>query len=92
VSRYSSSLSERAAHEQTPTAEKEAAKAARRQAGFRRHQLYSLQWKHNGMPHDLHLQLVKDPAIWFEFVTARLLDALAKHDPNLRDRLSAAAV
>jgi hypothetical protein len=30
--------------------------------------LYSLQWLHNGMPPDFNLQLVRDPALWFNFV------------------------
>jgi hypothetical protein len=38
----------------------------------------------------LHLQFVRDPALWFEFVANVLLDALAKRDPDLRDRLRAA--
>jgi hypothetical protein len=34
--------------------------------------LYSLQWKHSGSPPDFHLQLVKEPALWFDFVAALL--------------------
>ena len=49
--------------------------------------LYSLRWKHNA---DLHLQLVKEPDLWFEPVANLLLEALAEHDPGLRDRLQAA--
>jgi hypothetical protein len=39
----------------------------------------------------LHLQLVRDPQLWFDFVATLLLGALSKHDPHLRDRLRAAA-
>jgi hypothetical protein len=53
--------------------------------------LYSLQWKHNATPADLHLQLVKEPDLWFECVANLLLEALAQHDPGLRDRLQAVA-
>jgi hypothetical protein len=53
--------------------------------------LYSLRWKHNATPPDLHLQLVKEPDLWFEPVANLLLEALAKHDPGLRERLQAAA-
>jgi hypothetical protein len=53
--------------------------------------LYSLRWKHNATPADLHLRLVKDPDLWFEPVANLLLEALAEHDPGLRDRLQAAA-
>jgi len=53
--------------------------------------LYSLLWKHNGKPPDLHLQLVRDPTLWFDFVANALLGELSKHDPGLRDRLQAAA-
>jgi hypothetical protein len=49
--------------------------------------LYSLQWLHNSSPPDFHLQLVRDPAIWFEFVGTVLLGALKRHDPNLRAKL-----
>jgi hypothetical protein len=35
------------------------------------------------------LQLVKDPALWFQFVGNVLLGALTRHDPQLRDNLSA---
>jgi hypothetical protein len=49
--------------------------------------LYALRRLHNGMPPDLHLQLVKDPALWCDFVATLLLGALTKHDPSLRDRL-----
>jgi hypothetical protein len=49
--------------------------------------LYSLRWKHNA-PADLHL--VKEPDLWFEPVANVLLEALAQHDPGLRDRLLAA--
>jgi predicted DNA-binding protein len=52
--------------------------------------LYSLQWKRNGTPPDLHLQLVRDPQRWFDFVATLLLAALSKHDPFLRDRPCAA--
>ena len=51
--------------------------------------LYSLRWKHNATPADLHLQLVKEPDLWFEPVANLLLEALAQHDPGLRDRLQA---
>jgi hypothetical protein len=30
--------------------------------------LYSLQWCHNATPPDPHLQLVRDPQLWFDFV------------------------
>ena len=53
--------------------------------------LYSLRWKHNATPADLHLQLVKDPDLWFEPVANLLLEAVAQHDPSLRERLLAAA-
>jgi hypothetical protein len=52
--------------------------------------LYSLQWLHNASPPDLHLQLVRDPAIWFDFVANALLGALSKNDPDLREPLRAA--
>jgi hypothetical protein len=53
--------------------------------------LYSLRWKHNETPVDLHLLLAKKPDLWFEPVANLLLEALAKHDPGLRDRLQAVA-
>jgi hypothetical protein len=53
--------------------------------------LYSLRWKHNATPANLHLQLVKEPDLWFEPVANLLLEALAQHDPGLRERLQAAA-
>ena len=53
--------------------------------------LYSLQWRHNATPADLHLQLVKEPDLWFEPIANVLLEALAMHDPGLRDRLQTAA-
>jgi hypothetical protein len=53
--------------------------------------LYSLRCKHNATPSDLHLQLVKEPDLWFEPVANLLLEALAQHDPGLRDRLQAVA-
>jgi hypothetical protein len=28
--------------------------------------LYSSQWLHTGTPPDFHLQLVRDPALWFD--------------------------
>jgi hypothetical protein len=34
---------------------------------------------------------VKEPDLWFEPVANVLLEALAKHDPGLRDRVQAAA-
>jgi hypothetical protein len=49
-----------------------------------------LQWRHNGTPPDLHLQLVCDPQRWFDFVASMLLGALSKHIPELRDRLRTA--
>jgi hypothetical protein len=52
--------------------------------------LYSLQWRHNAQPPDFHLQLVRDPQPWFDFVAAMPPDALSKHDPGLRDRLPTA--
>jgi hypothetical protein len=52
--------------------------------------LYSLQWRHNATPPDPHLQLVRDPQPWFDFVATMLLGALSKHDPQLQDRLRAA--
>jgi hypothetical protein len=52
---------------------------------------YSLQWKHNGIPPDFHLALVKNPQLWFDFVTTMLFDALNRHDPHLFDTLRAAA-
>ena len=54
------------------------------------HLLYSLRWMHNATPPDLHLQLVKDPGLWFDFVGNTLLGALSEHDPDLRERLAAA--
>jgi hypothetical protein len=53
--------------------------------------LYSLQWQHNGTPPGLHLQLVRDPRLWFESVGAALLGALTRHDPQLCDRIRALA-
>jgi len=47
-----------------------------------------LQWQHNATPPALHRQLVRDPAIWPDFVATMPLDALT----SLRDRLRAAAV
>jgi hypothetical protein len=38
--------------------------------------LYSLQWKHDGTPPDLHLQLVRDPQQWFDMVSLTLLAEL----------------
>jgi hypothetical protein len=52
--------------------------------------LYSLQWKHNATPPDLHLQLVRDPHLWFDAVSLALLAELSRHDPQLRDSLRAA--
>jgi hypothetical protein len=52
--------------------------------------LYPLQWKHNGTPPDLHLQLVSDPQQWFDMVSLTPLAELTRHDPQLRDRLRAA--
>jgi hypothetical protein len=49
--------------------------------------LDSLQWKHNAAPPDLHLQVVRDPALWLDFVGATLFDALDKHDSRLFDAL-----
>jgi hypothetical protein len=37
------------------------------------------------------LGLVRDPQLWIDFVATMLLGELSKHDPHLRDRLSAAA-
>jgi hypothetical protein len=51
--------------------------------------LYSLQWKHNGSPPDFHLQLVRDPQLWFDFVATMLLGELKRHDPRLRETLAA---
>jgi hypothetical protein len=51
--------------------------------------LYSLRWKHT--PADLHLQLAKEPDLWFEPIANLLLEALAQHDQGLRDRLQAVA-
>jgi hypothetical protein len=53
--------------------------------------LYSLQWQHNGTPPDLHLQLVRDPATWFDIVGTRLLGALTRHDPQLCARIRSLA-
>jgi hypothetical protein len=53
--------------------------------------LYSLQCQHNAAPAILHLQLVKEPDLWFEPVANLPLEALAQHDPGLRDRLQAVA-
>ena len=53
--------------------------------------LYSLQWQHNGKPPDLHLQLVRDPATWFDIVGTRLLGALNRHDPQVCNRIRALA-
>jgi hypothetical protein len=47
----------------------------------------SLHWKHNATPPDLHLQLVRDPQLWFDFVVTMLLGELKRHDPNLRAKL-----
>jgi len=33
------------------------------------HLLYSLQWWHSGTPPDFNLQLVRDPALWFDTVS-----------------------
>jgi hypothetical protein len=33
----------------------------------------------------------RDPALWFDFVATMLLGELCKHDPEVRDRLRAAA-
>jgi hypothetical protein len=55
-----------------------------------RGEIYSLQWLHNGTPPDLHLQLVRDPQLWFDFVATMLLGELTRRDPQLRDRLRAA--
>jgi hypothetical protein len=52
--------------------------------------LYSLQWQHNGTPPDLHLQLVREPQLWFDRVGTSLLGALIRHDPQFGDGLSAA--
>jgi hypothetical protein len=38
----------------------------------------------------LHVQLVSDPQLWFDTVSLVLLAELAKHVPELRDRLRAA--
>jgi hypothetical protein len=43
-----------------------------------------LRWRHNGTPPDLHLQLVRDPQLWFDFGATLPLDALTRHDPQLR--------
>jgi hypothetical protein len=51
--------------------------------------LYSLQWPHNRTPPDLHLQLVRDPQLWFDMVSLTLLAELNRRDPQLRDRLRA---
>jgi hypothetical protein len=53
--------------------------------------LYSLQWQHNGTAPDLHLQLVRDPATWFDIVGTTLLGALTRHDPQLCARIRALA-
>jgi hypothetical protein len=50
--------------------------------------LYSLQ---QSTPTKLHLRLVKETDLWFEPVANLLLEALAQHDPGLRDRLQAVA-
>jgi hypothetical protein len=47
--------------------------------------------RHNATPSDFQLPLVRDPALWFEFVAAVLFDALCKCDPNLREWLRANA-
>jgi hypothetical protein len=52
--------------------------------------LYSLQWLHNGTPPDFHLQLVRDPQLWFDAVSLALLAELSRHVPELRDQLRAA--
>jgi hypothetical protein len=46
-----------------------------------------LQWRHNGMPPDLHLELVRDTPEWFGFVAAMLFGELNRHDPHLFDAL-----
>jgi len=53
--------------------------------------LYSLRWRSDAAPADLHLRLAKDPDLWLECIVNVLLEALARHDPGLRDRLQAAA-
>jgi hypothetical protein len=42
------------------------------------------------MPPDLHLQLLRDPHLRFDFVATLLLGELTRHDPRLRDRLQPA--
>jgi len=67
--------------------------AARMQRGSRSTRsafCISLRWMYNATPPDLHLQLVKDPGLWFDFVGNTLLGALSEHDPDLRERLAAA--
>jgi hypothetical protein len=54
--------------------------------------LYSLQWLHKATPPDFHLQLLRDPREWFDAVSLTLLAELSRHDPQLRDRLSAPPV
>jgi hypothetical protein len=49
--------------------------------------LYSLHWKHEGTPPDIHLRLARDPRLRFDFVATALLGALNRHDPH-RERLS----
>jgi hypothetical protein len=53
--------------------------------------LYSLRWRRDAAPADLRLRLAKDPDLWLECIVNLLLEALARHDPGLRDRLQAAA-
>jgi hypothetical protein len=49
-----------------------------------------MQWLHNGTPPDFQLQLVRDPALWFDAVSLALLAELSKHVPQLRERLRTA--
>jgi hypothetical protein len=52
--------------------------------------LDSLQWLHTATPPDFNLQLVRDPALWFDMISLTLLAELSRRDPQLRDRLRAA--
>jgi hypothetical protein len=49
--------------------------------------LYALRWLHRGEPSDLDLTLVRDPALWFNYVATLWLGALNRHDPHLFDTL-----
>ena len=47
--------------------------------------LFGLRWLNPDEPPDLNLTLVRDPALWFSYVTTMLLGALNRDDPHLFD-------